>query len=346
MAYISFQPSDHFNTKLYTGTGSSLAITGVGFQPDWTFIYNYGGTYASAMYNSMSGVTKHLESNGNSGEQTVANTLTSFDSDGFTLGADTNNYVNRSSSPNSYASWNWKLGTTSGISGGSVTPSGYTLNTTNGTSIVKWSGAGATSTIPHGLGVKPKMIWIKRTDQNGNNWQVYHSGLGAGKKLFLNTYGSEVSSGWMNSTEPTSSVFTVVDDADINASGGTYIAFCFAEVTGFSRISSFVGNGSLWGPVINCGFKPAMVLYKKTTGSVANWQLWDNKRDTHNEAISAIHIDGSAVPSTDKGIDFLANGFKIRGNEAHTNGSGIKFIYYAVAEQPLVSSNGVPALAK
>ena len=345
MAYISFQPSDHFNTKLYTGRGSSLAITGVGFQPDWTFIYNYGGTYASAMYNSMSGVTKHLESNGNSGEQTVANTLTSFDSDGFTLGADTNNYVNRSSSPNSYASWNWKLGTTSGISGGSVTPSGYTLNTTNGTSIVKWSGAGATSTIPHGLGVKPKMIWIKRTDQNGNNWQVYHSGLGAGKKLFLNTYGSEVSSGWMYSTEPTSSVFTVVDDADINASGGTYIAFCFAEVTGFSRISSFVGNGSLWGPVINCGFKPAMVLYKKTTGSVANWQLWDNKRDTHNEAISAIHIDGSAVPSTDEGIDFLANGFKIRGNEAHTNGSGIKFIYYAVAEQPLVSSNGVPALA-
>ena len=89
-----------------------------------------------------------------------------------------------------------------------------------------------------------------------------------------------------------------------------------------------------------------MVLYKKTTGSVANWQLWDNKRDTHNEAISAIHIDGSAVPSTDEGIDFLANGFKIRGNEAHTNGSGIKFIYYAVAEQPLVSSNGVPALAK
>lgn len=346
MSYISFQPSDHFNTKLYTGTGSSLAITGVGFQPDWTFIYNYGGTYASAMYNSMSGVTKHLESNGNSGEQTVANTLTSFDSDGFTLGADTNSYVNRGSSPNSYASWNWKLGTTSGISGGSVTPSGYTLNTTNGTSIVKWSGAGATSTIPHGLGVKPKMIWIKRTDQNGNNWQVYHQGIGAGSKLFLNTYGEKASSGWMNSTEPTSSVFTVVNDADINASGGTYIAFCFAEVTGFSRISSFVGNGNTNGPFCWTGFKPAMVLYKKTTGSNANWQLWDNKRDIDNEATSAIHPDAAAVPSTDEGIDMLSNGFKVRGDQAHTNESGVTFIYYAVADVPFVSSNGIPAVAR
>ncbi len=346
MAYISFQPSDHFNTKLYTGTGSSLAITGMGFQPDWTFIYNYGGTYASAMYNSMSGVTKHLESNGNSGEQTIANTLTSFDSDGFTLGADTNSYVNRSSSPNSYVSWNWKLGTTSGISGGSVTPSGYTLNTTNGTSIVKWSGAGATSTIPHGLGVKPKMIWIKRTDQNGNNWQVYHSGLTASKKLFLNTYGESVSSGWMNSTEPTSSVFTVIDDADVNASGGTYMAFCFAEITGFSRISTFFGNGDTNGSFCWTGFKPAMVLYKKTTGSNANYQLWDNKRDIDNEATSAIHIDGAHAPSTDEGIDMLSNGFKIRGDQAHTNGSGIKFIYYAVADVPFVSSNGVPVTAR
>jgi hypothetical protein len=190
------------------------------------------------------------------------------------------------------------------------------------------------------------MIWIKRIDQNGNNWQVYHEGIGAGSKLFLNTYGEKVSSGWMNSTEPTSSVFTVVDDADINASGGTYIAFSFAEINGFSKISHFTGNGNTDGGHIYTGFRPAMVLYKKTTGSDANWQLWDNKRDTFNEATSAIHIDGTAVPSTDEGIDFLANGFKIRGDQAHTNGNGITFIYYAVADVPLVSSNGVPSTAK
>ncbi|BAQ91547.1 hypothetical protein [uncultured Mediterranean phage uvMED] len=343
MAYISFQPHDYFDTKLYTGTGNALNVTGLGFQPDWTFIYNYGGTYASALYDAVRGVTKHIESTGNSAEQTVANTLTSFNSDGFTLGADTNSYVNRGSSPNTYASWNWKAnGSGSSNTDGSVSAT-VSASATSGFSIVKYTNpsSGSPFTVGHGLGRPPKMIIVKNLSAS-QTWGVWHTGIGFGKYLRLDSYTAEASANLVTATSNT----TFSTYQDHHSTGNELIAYCFADINGYQKASSFVGTGNTNGAFCYTGFLPKFVLYKKTTGSNSNWQLWDSARDPHNEAISAIHPDASAVPSTDEGIDILSNGFKIKGDQAHTNESGVTFIYYAVADVPLVSSNGVPATAR
>ena len=345
MAYISFQPNDYFNTKLYTGTGAENAVTGVGFQPDWTWIKNAssGSNYDHTLYDAVRGATKQLYSNQTNGQYTEAQGLKSFDSDGFTNGTDAKGNSNGST----LVSWNWKAnGQGSSNTDGTINTTYTSANTTSGFSISQYTGTGSAATIGHGLGAVPKMIIVKRTNTTGG-WTVYHSSVGNTKYLYLNTTAAEdtASSIW-NNTSPTSSVFTVGTDGEVNGSGSTYIAYCFAEKKGFSKFGSYTGNSSTDGTFVYTGFKPAFLIQKRSD-TTANWNLYDNKRSTSggsNVIDDLFYVDASNAEVSHTSVDFLSNGFKFRSSDGAIN-TGAN-IYMAFAEEPLVSSNGVAATAR
>ena len=344
MAQIN-KPTDYFNTVLYTGTGSSNAITGVDFQPDWVWIKCRDDTHNHQVFDSVRGVYKRMRTD-TAGAETESNeSLKSFDSDGFTLGTQAN--VNNNS--NTFASWNWLASnTTASNTDGSIT-STVSANTTSGFSIVSYTGTGTQpSTVGHGLGVTPKMIIVKpRTD--AQSWCVYHESVGAGYVTYLDVSSASGGSSVWNSTSPTSSVFTV-NDNQVNSSGITYIAYCFAEKKGFSKFGSYTGNGSLDGTFIYTGFKPAWFLIKSSSNS-EQWEMVDNKRDTINPLNLLLYPDQSAAEFTGSTgdrlhCDFTANGVKLRGNASSANGSGLSYIFMAFAENPFVTSSGIPACAR
>jgi hypothetical protein len=342
MAYTTINKStDYFNTKLYTGTGSTASISGVGFQPDFSWIKVRNNTDNHVIFDAVRGATKRLEPNATDAEATISNELTAFNSDGFSIGGA--DRVNRNN--DTYASWNLKAnGSGSANTAGSIN-STVSANTTSGFSIVSYSGTGSLGTVGHGLGVKPKMIIVRKRN-SAENWLVYNEKLTASNYLLLNGAGASGADNMWNSTEPTSSVFTVNAVAGANGSGGTYIAYCFNDVQGFSKFGSYVGNESTNGTFVYLGFKPSFILFKKTTGSAGDWQLWDNKRDPINPVEKAIHPNANGGASADQDIDFLSNGFKLRSNQSHLNADGVVFIYMAFAEAPLVGTNGVTAKAR
>ena len=346
MAYISFQPSDHFNTKLYAGTGSELAVTGVGFQPDWTWIKSRSAAYDHTLYDVVRGATKQLYSNHTNGQYTEAQGLKSFDSDGFTNGTD----AKGNNGSHTYVSWNWKAGNSQGSSNtdGSINTTYTSVNTTAGFSISQYTGTGSNATVGHGLGVAPKMIIIKCTSHT-SNWAVYHKRIGATKMLNLNSTNAEATNnGYFNDTAPTSSVFSLGDEGnDTNGSGKTYIAYCFAEKKGFSKFGSYTGNGEASdNAFIYTGFKPAFVLIKAT--DVDEWRIYDNKRANPFNVID-VRLKANSSDAESSGnneCDFLSNGVKIRSNSGGVGSSGQTYIYMAFAEEPLVSSNNIPATAR
>jgi len=342
MAYTTIKkPSDYFNTKLYTGNGSTQSITGVNFESDLTWIKSRSSGAWHNLFDAVRGATKRLQVNSDGAESTETNSLTSFDSDGFTVGSSGD--VNGSG--NSTVAWNWKAGTTSGITQGSatITPSSYSINATSGFSIIKWTGTNANATIPHGLGVAPKMIIIRRLDST-SDWVVYHSSIGNTKRIVLNSSAvqSGASSGWFNNTSPTANVFSVGTDGGSNGSTDNYIAYCFAEKTGYSKIGDYTGNGNADGTFIYCGFKPAWVMIKPTTVA-QNWQIHDTKRDGYNPNNDNLSSNNSNSEADNKFIDIVSNGFKLRRSDV-LNESGDPYIYIAFAEQPLIGDN--PATAR
>ena len=341
MAQIN-KPNQYFNTVLYTGTGSSQGITGVGFQPDWTWIKMRSGTGFHKLVDAVRGVTKEIYSNDASAEFAQTQGLTAFGTDGFTLGTDANYNGNSST----FASWNW-LGAngTASNTDGSIT-STVSANTTSGFSIVSWSGSGANATIGHGLGAEPKMIFLKiRT--GGNNWQVYNKSIGSGNALFLNTTDASSSNTSWQSTDATSSVFYVSGGGAVNGSGQDLIAYCFAEKKGYSKFGSYTGNGSTDGTFIYTGFKPAFFMYKSSSGAY-NWIIQDNKRaNSFNEINADLRANLSDAETTNTSyndVDFLSNGIKLREDNNDQNASGQTYIYMAFAEEPLVGDN--PATAR
>ena len=350
MAIID-KPTDHFNTVLYTGTGASLANTGVGFQPDFTWIKGRSGATEHVLTDSVRGVTKELSSNDNGAEETVAQGLTAFGTDGFTVGTDGS--YNTSSA--TYASWNWKAGTSftndaSATGVGSIDSAG-SVNTDAGFSIIRYGGTGSLGTVAHGLGVAPSFIAFKRLDTTGN-WVNYHKSIGATKYLrFDGTQAEITASDEFNDTEPTSTVFTVETDGAVNASGtNNIIAYCFAEKQGYSKFGSYTGNGSTDGTFVYTGFKPAFVIMKRSD-SADNWLMKDSVRDSYNLANKRLFPNQSAAEDTsvNGSIDILSNGFKQRGSDTLTNASGGTYIYMAFAENPFVTStaNGsIPATAR
>jgi hypothetical protein len=268
MAYTTIDKSDdYFNTVLYTGTGATQSITGVGFQPDWVWIKNRSRTDYHSLYDVVRGVTNEIYTNGTFVEYSNANALTAFGSDGFTVGSA--NDVNFNGS--NIVSWNWKANG-AGVSNtdGSIT-STVSANTTSGFSIVSYTGTGSAATIGHGLSTSPSMILIKNRT-TAYSWIVYHKSLGATKNLYLDLTGaSDISSIQFNDTEPTSSVFSVGTSLATNKSSDSIIAYCFAEKKGFSKFGSYTGNGSADGTFVYTGFKPAFVMYKNSTDSGDSW---------------------------------------------------------------------------
>ena len=266
MAYTTIdEPTDYFDIKLYTGTGSTLNITGLDFQPDWNWTKNRStaGGYSHNLCDVIRGTTKYIKSNGNGAEQTGSDRITSFNSDGYTLGTDANQEHNYSG--HTYVSWNWLAGgSASSNSNGSITSS-VSANTTAGFSIVKWTGnVTAGATVGHGLGSAPKVVITKRYDGGTNNWVVGHGAIGFTKVIYLNTTaGSASDSGSWNNTAPSSTVFTVGSNNESNGNGYEFISYCFAEKKGYSKFGSYTGNGNADGTFVYTGFKPAWLLVKK-----------------------------------------------------------------------------------
>jgi hypothetical protein len=342
MAYTDIDKSDeYFNTVLYTGTGATLSITGVGFQPDWVWIKNRPDVRDHQIYDSVRGVTKVIGSDRTSAEATVANGLTAFGSDGFTLGSDAN--VNDSG--DSHVSWNWLAGGT-GVSNtqGSIA-STVSANTTSGFSIVSYTGnATAGATVGHGLGVAPDVVICKQTG-GANDWMSYHSVLGNTKSMRLNaTDAVQTATTYWNDTSPTSIVFSLGSDTKGNASS-TMIAYCFAEKKGFSKFGSYTGNGSTDGTFVYTGFKPAFVMAKRTD-STSGWGMYDNKREPFNvmDVRLLANTSGADDTSSDNNLDFLSNGFKWR--TASGWNASASYIYMVFAENPFVTSTSVPTTAR
>ena len=343
MAYTTIKkPSDYFNTKLYTGNATdNTAITGLDFAPNWVWIKNRTGVNSHALFDTVRGATKYIESDTSDAEATDATFLKSFTSDGFVLG--TGGRVNNSGQ--NYASWNWLAnGAGSANTDGSIS-STVSANTTSGFSIVSWSGSGANATIGHGLGAEPKMIFLKiRTGTN--NWQVYNKSIGSGNALFLNTTDASSSNTSWQSTDATSSVFYVSGGGAVNGSGQDFIAYCFAEKQGYSKFGSYTGNGSTDGTFVYTGFKPAFVIIKKTTAG-DDWYMNTGKINGYNVQNDFLAPNTSAaevVDNTAQPIDMISNGFKMRGTGTGNNSSGVSYIYMAFAEEPLVGDN--PATAR
>jgi len=348
MAYTTIKkPGDYFNNKIYTGNSGTQALTGVGFQPDMTWIKRRGSAEDHALFDAVRGVTKRITPSRDYAESTDAQGLTAFGTDGFTVGS--SDAVNGS---DNYASWNWKAGTGQGSSNtdGSINTTYTSVNTTAGFSISSYTGTGSNATVGHGLGVAPKMIIIRSTS-NTSNWGVYHKSIGANKMLNLNTTAAEATnSGYFNNTDPTTTVFSLGDEGnDTNGSGKNYIAYCFAEKTGYSKFGSYVGNGNANGTFVYTGFKPAWVMRKYATGGSASgegWEMLDSARSPFNVADERLKADSNGAESTGSNyyVDFLSNGFKCRTADNATNNSGATYIYMAFAEQPLIGDN--PATAR
>ena len=347
MAYTTINKhTAHFNTKLYTGNGGySNAQTGVGFQPDFTWIKvrNYDSSHA--LFDALRGGTKRLLSNATDAETNYSGGIQSFDTDGFTVGnggaVNDNGY--------NFVSWNWKAANSSGSSNsnGSIT-STVSANTTAGFSIVKFVGNSTSgATVGHGLGVAPKFIIIKSRD-TAYSWRSYHASLGATKYIELDANAAAVTaSNFMNNTAPTNQVFYLGNGDTPNKNGDNYIAYCFAEIRGYSKIGNYTGTENANGPFVFTGFKPSIVIIKKhTTSSAQNWRIIDNKRLGYNPNNYPLYpSDHAAEGTSETTIDIVSNGFKLRGTGGAINSNGTGYIYYAVG-QSLVGSNNVPATAR
>jgi len=342
------QADDYFNTVLYTGTGdsNSQSVTGVGFQPNFLWIKTRSTTYYHYLFDIVRGSgTNHLYSNTSEVEGTWANnaTLTSFDSDGFTVGA-TPAYTNAlNNGSQTFVAWNWKAGGTAvSNTNGSITSS-VSANTDAGFSIVAYQGNDASSaTVGHGLSQAPEMVIVKNRQEAITNpaWAVYHSSLGATKYIDLSTTtASDTATTVWNDTAPTSTVVTIGTADSVN-SGSTHIMYCFHSVVGYSKFGSYTGNGSTDGPFVYLGFRPAWLMYKCSSSSGDGWSIWDAKRDTINGMDRELLANSSNAEGTATDyIDFVSNGFKIRASGGSINLSGGTFIYMAFAENPFKYAN-------
>ena len=336
MAYASIaKPGLYMNPKLYTGNGSTQAITGVGFQPDVTWIKKRSSIESHYLYDAVRGVTKEMYPNSIAIESTDANSLTAFDADGFSVG--TSNALNENTE--TLVSWNWKAnGAGSSNEDGSIT-STVSVSTTGAFSIVKYVGDGTdddSATIGHGLGVAPNNIVIKCVTAT-SGWKTSNTSLGWNNIMDLRENSAEAAGTQafgVSGVTPSTTTFTVAASSGgshTNTSGETYMAYCWAEVKAYSKFGAYVGNGNADGTFVYTGFKPAFVLSKRTSGSYY-WYMWDNRRPGYNLIDKELYIwEDAETTDTSGGLDFLSNGFKWRSSYNSRNGGGEPYIFWAFA---------------
>ena len=341
------QADDYFNTVLYTGIGSTQSITGVGFQPDWVWIKRRDGATGHRLFDSNrgfdSGNGRFLQSDNTSAELSTSD-FDSFDSDGFSVSG-TGNATNASG--NTFASWNWKAGGTAVSNTDGTITSSVSANTDAGFSIVSFTGNGSNdATIGHGLGTTPAMIITKNRDDSVN-WRVWHKDLTSTYVLFFSTLGESSPSGQANGYIKTvgSSTYSVyqgnTDTNGVNGSGDAMIAYCFAEIEGYSKFGSYTGNGSTDGTFVYTGFRPAWVMMKVTSVGTNGWQIRDVERSPFNTSLQLLYANVSIAEISSAGNDFdvLSNGFKLRNSGGDLNASGATYIYMAFAENPFKYAN-------
>ena len=349
MAYTTIDDSSaYFQTKLYTGNGGTNALTLDGnsnLQPDWVWIKNRNGTQDHHLFDSVRGTLKRLESNSTAQEETRANSITSYDSDGFTLG----DYANTNTNNDTYVAWNWKAGTSvsGNTSGGTAKAYSGSVNTDAGISIITYLGNdNSAHVVPHHLGVAPELTIIKERS-NADIWVVQNSHLGFGNYMTLHTTNASTTTGGNFITSVSSSAVTMNENAVNNANDESYILYSFASKQGYSKIGTYIGNGNADGPFIPLSFEPAFLIYKRTD-TAKSWYMNDNKRDVHNPVDGVLLADATDAENASHGnkIDFLSNGFKSRSTGSTVNSSGGTYLYMAFAENPFVTSTGVPATAR
>ena len=348
---VAVTPSEHFNTVIYSGSGSAQSITGVGFAPDFSWFKSRSNSDYHNVYDSVRGGIKYLLTDLTEAEQTAANGFVSLDSDGFSLdNAGSGGEVNGSGK--TYVSWNWKAnGSGSSNTDGDIN-STVSVNTDAGFSIVSWVGnRGLTDPeIGHGLSKAPEMVILKNRDAS-RDWTVFVDSLGANKNLVLNSTTATQTGVGRFPAVPTSTTFTTGASDETNATGDNLIAYCFHSVDGYSKVGTYTGNGSQDGPFVYTGFRPAFVMVKSASmgNSETNWVIWDNERNGYNTA-GNVQVFGNQSwaegQRDDNGgagisdLDILSNGFKHRDSTWAQNGqSGATFIYIAFAETPFKYSN-------
>jgi len=358
-------PELFFQCKLYTGnsahyiTGDSQAITLDGsenMQPDLVWIKSrtqggvgYNGNHC--LFDSVRGTTKFFFGNETTVEQTQSG-VTAFSTDGFTVGP----YDMMNDTGDSFVAWCWKAGTAfsndaSATSVGNTDSSG-SASSTAGFSISKYAGAGSSLDIvvKHGLSVKPAVMITKNID-DANNWAVYHHKNTSAPetdylRLDTNNATTDIATIWAD-TEPTSAVFTAGDHSSSNRSGDDFVSYHWNEVQGYSKFGSYVGTNSADPNFVYCGFKPAWIMIKESSGT-GNWVMMDHKRindslsDSNNGNMVQLYANTTAVDDTDPYIYTTSNGFVNINANSDTNASGETYTFMAFAESPLVNSNGVP----
>jgi len=342
--------SSYFNTVTYSGNGSTQSITNVGFKPDLVWIKCRTNTYTHLWYDVRRGAGIFLQSPSTNGEGGASGDLLgSFDTNGFQV----NNTLTPSTNPSTngsgetFVAWNWLASNTTGSSNTSGTiTSTVSVNTTPGFSILTYTGNGTSgATVGHGLGVTPACYIVKCRNTNGTNWSMYHQSLGNTKAMVFTATGPRTTAVYWNNTSPTSTVFSLGNDNDVNVNTQTYVAYCFAEIKGYSKFGSYVGNGSSNGTFVYTGFKPAFIMIKET-GTSGNWLIQDNKRLGYNASNAELYANLTSAESTADRTDLLSNGFKARINSGENNGSGLTYIYMAFAENPFVLTDGTPVTAR
>jgi hypothetical protein len=354
MAYTTINdPSAHFNTILYSGnSGNPRSLTGVGFKPDFLWVKRRNASERHLLTTTQMGVEsgayKWLDSADTEDDFGGGYGVASFDTDGFTFkGVD----ATWNASNNTYVAWSWKAngGTTSSNTAGTIT-STVEANTTAGFSIFTYTGTGAAGTVGHGLGGLPDLIIFKGRNTT-SSWPVYNDPQGDGTLQFpvLNLHTGLVGSGSPFTWDTTKFTFSSGSSYS-NTSGTNYIAYAFRSIQGYSKYGRYIANANANGPFVYTGFKPAWVL-RKATGRNEPWMLMDNKRDPINPLGTILDTSSSAGDSTvfpDYRMDLLSNGFKLRsGNTSYGNHTGgNEYIYMAFAENPFVTSTGIPATAK
>ena len=348
MAYSTINKStDYFNNVLYTGNASARTIT-TGMQPDMVWTKARNAAHHGIITDATTGAGKRLRTSVTNAQDTNGSSVASFISTGYTL--TDNATINGNTETN--VSWSWKGGGGQGSSNtdGTINTTYTSANTTSGFSISQYTGTGSAATIGHGLGAIPKMIIVKRLDST-SQWSVYHESVGNTKHVILNSTAAQVTStNYWNDTSPTASVFSIGAGTDVNASGGTYVAYCWAQKTGFSAFGKYFGNYVDNGPFVYTGMKPKFILIRQYNDT-GQWRIYDTLRESYGQKdllkYLASESTAAEVTTTDGGLDILSNGFKIRssGGNHDLNGNQDPYLYMAFG-QTLVSSNNVPTTAR
>ena len=339
-------PSAFFNSVLWTGNGSGgRNITGVGFRPDLVWIKRRSAVENHVLNDAVRGVPKNLYSSSAQAEDT-GSLMSAIISDGFTVQTDASVNVDGST----YVAWNWKAETSfsndaSSTSVGTIDSAG-SVNTDAGFSIQTWTGTGSGGTIAHGLGAVPSFMIVKNRSDGGRNWPVYFGDRT--KYMYLSDTIAQANAGTIiwNNTTPTSTVFSVGNDNGVNESSKNYVGYVFAEKKGYSKTGSYIGNGNVDGTFVYTGFKPAFVILKQSN-LARDWHMFDNKRSTFNAVGRYLRPNVSgAEDSGEDYLDLLSNGFKIKNTGNRFNDAGGTYIYMAFAENPFVTSTGIPTPAR